>query len=152
MSSDLSVVEKLVEEILIDLMAEKVMSRGMHASSMGGVKGSPSTSHQSSQATTEKRSKHHDDLANAKQISSVFPDYITPLASTVSHDSVPRDIEYTLITAYLTKRVRAVGPQLGLIPSLKISDFNLRLRKNYAMLALHQYLKKTTGKKPKIVP
>jgi hypothetical protein len=50
------------------------------------------------------------------------------------------------------KGIRAVGPQLGLIPALKISDFNLGDRKNYAMLAPHRYLTKMTGKKPKIVP
>jgi hypothetical protein len=37
MSGDLSTVEKYVEEILIDLMTEKVMSAGVHASSMGGL-------------------------------------------------------------------------------------------------------------------
>jgi hypothetical protein len=41
---------------------------------------------------------------------------------------------------------------LGLIPALKISDFNLGDRKNYVMLAPHRYLMKMTGKKPKIVP
>jgi hypothetical protein len=66
MSGDLSVVDKSVEEILIDLMAEKVMSTGIQASSMGGVQASPSTSRRSSRATTEKSSKHQDDLANAK--------------------------------------------------------------------------------------
>jgi hypothetical protein len=70
----------------------------------------------------------------------------------VSRDSVPHDFEYTLITAYLPKGIHVVGPQLGLIPALKISDFNLGDRKNYAMLAPHRYLTKTTGKKPKIVP
>jgi hypothetical protein len=70
----------------------------------------------------------------------------------VNRDSVPRDFEYMLITAYLPKGIRAVGPQLGLIPALKINDFNLGDRKNYAMLAPHRYLMKMTGKKPKIVP
>jgi hypothetical protein len=82
---------------------------------------------------TEKRSKHRDDLVNAKLIPSVLPDYIPPLAGVVSHDNVPRDFEYTLITAYLPKGIRAVGPQLGLIPDLKINDFNLGDRKNYAL-------------------
>jgi hypothetical protein len=154
MSGDLSAVEKSVEEILIDLMAEKVMSVGIQASSMGGLQASPSTGHRSvpSRTATEKRSKHRDDLANAKQIPSVLPDYIPPLAGAVSRDSVPCDFEYTLITAYLPKGIRAVRPQLGLIPDLKISDFNLGDRKNYAMLAPHRYLMKMTGKKPKIVP
>jgi hypothetical protein len=43
MSSDLSAVEKSVEEIFIDLMVEKVLSIGVHASSTRGVKASPST-------------------------------------------------------------------------------------------------------------
>jgi hypothetical protein len=44
-----------------------------------------------------------------------------------------------------------IGPQLGQILALKISDFNLGDRKNYGMLAPHKYLTKTTGKKPTIV-
>jgi hypothetical protein len=38
MSSDFSVVEKFVEEILTDLMDEKVMSAGIQDSSTRGVK------------------------------------------------------------------------------------------------------------------
>jgi hypothetical protein len=126
MSGDLSAVEKSVEEILIDLMAEKFMSVGIQASSMGGLQASPSTAQDlSSRTATEKRSKHHDDLANAKQIPSVLPDYIPPLAGVVSHDNILCDFEYTLITAYLPKGIRTVRPQLGLIPDLKINDFNL---------------------------
>jgi hypothetical protein len=45
MSGDLSIVEKSIEEILIDLMAKKVLSTGVHASSMRGVKASPSHPH-----------------------------------------------------------------------------------------------------------
>jgi hypothetical protein len=119
---------------------------------MGGVQASPLTAHQYSRATTEKRSKHHDDLANAKKIASLLPDYILPLAGTVSHDSIPCDFKYTLISAYLPKGICAVGTQLGLILALKISDLNLGDRNNYAMISPHRYLKKTTGKKPKIIP
>jgi hypothetical protein len=152
MSGNLSTVEKSVEEILIDLMAEKVMFTGVHASLMTILQESPSTAHRSSQTTTEKRSKHRDDLANAKLIPSVLPDYIPPLAGMVSHDNIPCDFDYTLITTCLPKGIRAVGPQLGLFPDLKIIDFNLGDRKNYAMLAPHCYLTKTNRKKPKIVP
>jgi hypothetical protein len=81
-----------------------------------------------------------------------LPDYIPPPTGVVSRDSVPFDFEYTLITAYLLKGICTVGSQLGLIPSLKISDFNLDDRKNYVMLASHRYLMKMIGKKPKIVP
>jgi hypothetical protein len=35
---------------------------------------------------------------------------------------------------------------------LNINDFNLGYRNNYGMLAPHKYLKKTIGKKPRIVP
>jgi hypothetical protein len=138
-----------VEEILIDLMAEKVMSTGVQASSTGGLQATPSTGRRfrPSRTATEKRSKHHKDLENTKQILLVLPDYISPLAGAVSRDSVPRDFEYTLITMYLPKGIRAVG----LIPALKINDFNLGDKKNYVMLAPHRYLAKTTRKKPKIV-
>jgi hypothetical protein len=154
MSSDLSAVEKSVEEILIDLMAEKVMSTGAHASSTRGLQASPSTAHRSgpSQTATEKQSKHRDDLENVKLIPSILPNYIPPLAGVVSRDSVPRDFDYTLITAYLPKGIRAVGLQLGQIMTLKISDFNLGDHKNYGMLAPHKYLTKTMGKKSKIIP
>jgi hypothetical protein len=133
-------------------MDERVMSARIQASSMGGVQASPSTACRSSRVATEKRRKHHDDLANAKNIPLVFPDYILPLAGMVSHDNVPCDFEYMLITAYLPKGIRTVRPHLGLIPDLKISDFNLGDMKNYVMLAPHRYLTKTTGKKPNIVP
>jgi hypothetical protein len=85
-------------------------------------------------------------------IPSVFPDYIPPLVGAVSRDSVPRGFEYALITAYLPKGIRTVGPHLGLIHDLKINEFNLGDRKNYVLLASHRYLKRTTRKKPKIVP
>jgi hypothetical protein len=42
MSGDLSIVEESIEEILIDLMAKKVMSAGVQALSMRGVQASPS--------------------------------------------------------------------------------------------------------------
>jgi hypothetical protein len=89
MLGERSAVEKSVEEILIDLMAEKVMSVGIQASSIGGLQASPSTARRSSRTVTEKRSKHRDDLANVKQIPSVLPDYIhlwlVWLVMTVSH-------------------------------------------------------------------
>jgi hypothetical protein len=70
----------------------------------------------------------------------------------VSRDSVPRDFDYTVITAYLPKGIQAVRPQLERIPTLKISDYNLGDRKSYGMLAPHKYLTKTKGKKSKIIP
>jgi hypothetical protein len=80
MSDELNAVEKVVEEVLIDLMAERVMSErrmsaGVQASSMGGVQASPSTSHGAgpSRTTTKTRTKHRDDIANAKLIPRIFP-------------------------------------------------------------------------------
>jgi hypothetical protein len=101
---------------------------------------------------TKKISKHHNDLVNAKLIPSVLPDYIPPLAGVISRDSVLRDFNYTLINTYLPKGIHVVKPQLERILMLKISDFNLRDRKNYGMLAPHKYLTKTMGKKLKIIP
>jgi hypothetical protein len=86
-----------------------------------------------------------------KQISSVLSEYIPPLAGAVNRDSILRDFEYTLITAYIPKGIRIVGPQLGHIPALKNNDFNLGDRKNYVMLMLHRYLMKMIGKKSCIV-
>jgi len=56
MLGDFSVVEKYFEEILIDLMDEKVMSIGEQGSSIRGVQASPSTAHRSrpSQTVTKK--------------------------------------------------------------------------------------------------
>jgi hypothetical protein len=118
------------------------------------VKSSPSTARQSgpSQTMTEKRSKHRDDLENVKLIPLVLPNYILPLASVVSRDSVPRDLNYTLITAYLLKGIRIVGLQLGKIMTLKSNDFNSGDKKNHGILAPHKYLTKTTRKKLKIIP
>jgi hypothetical protein len=44
-----------------------------------------------------------DDLANAKQISTILPTYIPPLSGVVNCDNVPRDFEYALVTTYLPK-------------------------------------------------
>jgi hypothetical protein len=109
MSGKRSVVEKSMDEIILDLMTEKFMSIGMHASSTGILQASPSTGRRSGHAT-KKRRKHRNDLANAKQIPPVFPDYIPPLTGAVNCDSVPRDFEYMLITVYLLKGIRVVGP------------------------------------------
>jgi hypothetical protein len=123
---------------------------GIQASSFGRLQASPLTG-QHSGLTVVKQRKHHDDLANVKQISSVLPKYILPLAGTMNHDSIPRDFEYTLITAYIQKWIRIDGPQLGHMLSLKNNDFNLRDKKNYVMLAPHRYLMRMTGKNSCIV-
>jgi hypothetical protein len=43
MSGEHSAVEKSMEEILVDLMIERVISVGIHASSTSGLQSSPST-------------------------------------------------------------------------------------------------------------
>jgi hypothetical protein len=115
MLDELSVVEKVFEEVLIDLMVERVMSKrrmsiGVQASSTGGVQDSTSTSRGAgpSRTTTKTRTKNRDDIANAKLIPCILPVYIPPLSGKINCDSVPRDFEYTLITAYIPKVGRAV--------------------------------------------
>jgi hypothetical protein len=110
MSDTISTIEKSIKDILIDLMVEKVMFAGIQSSSMRGVQASPLTARGSrpSRAATEKRTKHRDELVNEKLIPSVLPDYIPTLAGVVSRDSVPRDFNYTVITAYLSKGIQAV--------------------------------------------
>jgi hypothetical protein len=156
MSEELSTVEESVKEVLIDLMTERVMSERVmsQASSTRGVQASPSTARGSrpSRPTTEKRTKHRDDLENVKLIPTILPDYIPPLADAVSRDSVPRDFEYTMVTAYLPKGIRTVRAQQDKIAALKFNDFNLRDRKNHSMLAPYKYLTKTKGKNSKIIP
>jgi hypothetical protein len=110
MSDELNAAEKVIEEVLIDLMAEKVMSVGIQASLTRGVQASPSMARGSgpSRPVAEKRTKHCVDLANAKLISTIVLDYIPPLAGVVSRDSVPRDFDYTMVTRYLPKGIHAV--------------------------------------------
>jgi hypothetical protein len=158
MSDELSTAERVVEEVLIDLMTERVMSErglstGVQASSTRGLPASPSTARaRPSRPSDEKRTKHRDDLTNAKLILSILPTYIPPLSGVVNRDNVPRDFEYALVTAYLPKGIRAVHADQDKIAALKFSDFNLDDRKVYNMLAPHKYLTRTKGKNSKIVP
>jgi hypothetical protein len=154
MSKDLSAAEKIVKEVLIDLMTERVMFASIQASSMRGVQASTSTAHGAgpSRPSTEKRTKHRDDLANVKLIPTILPDYISPLAGVVSRDSVPRDFDYTMITAYLPKGIHTVRAQQNKITTLKFNEFNLGDQKNYNMLTPYKYLTKTKGKNSKIIP
>jgi hypothetical protein len=139
MSNEFSAAEKVVEEFLIDLMNERVMSMsaGIQASSTRGLQASPSTARgaRSSRPSVEKRTKHKDDLANVKLILTIFLDYILPLAGVVNRDSVPKDFEYTMVTAYLPKGIHAVQTKQDKITALKFNNFNLRDRKIYGMLA-----------------
>jgi len=134
-------------------MDEKVMFASIQASSMQGLEASLSTAqHWSSRTTTKKCSKNRDELENVKLIPSILPDYIPPLDDTASQDSVMRDFDYTFITVYFSKGIRAVGLQLGQIMTLNNSEFNLGDQKKYGMLAPHKYLTKTKGMKSKIIP
>jgi hypothetical protein len=109
MLDELITTDKVVEEVLIDLMAEKVMSFGIQASSMRGVQASPLISRGSEPSipVTKKRAKHRDDLANANLILIILPKYILPLTRAVSCDNVPRDFYYTMVTKYLPKGIHA---------------------------------------------
>jgi hypothetical protein len=154
MLDELNAVENLVEEILIDLMTERVMSIGVQDSLTLGVQASPSTTYGSrpSRVAVGKRTKHRDDLANTKLIPSIPPDYIPSLAIMMNCDSVPRDFDYTLVTAYLPKGICTGKTQPNNIMTLKINDFNLRDRKNFNMLDPHRYLTRTKGKNSRIIP
>jgi hypothetical protein len=159
MSDDLNVVEKAIEDVLIDLMAERVMSKRrmstvVKVSSTGGVQASPSMSHEArpSRTTKETRIKHRDDIVNAKLIPRILSTYIPPLSGGINCDSVPRDFEYNLITAYLSKGVHAVRADQDKLVALNFSDFNLGERKVYSMLASYKYLMKKKINNLKIVP
>jgi hypothetical protein len=89
---------------------------------------------------------------NAKLIPSILPDYLPPLSGAINCDSVPREFEYALVTAYLPKGIHALRVDQDKIAALKFSDFNLGDRKVYNILALHKYLTRTKGKILKIVP
>jgi hypothetical protein len=87
-----------------------------------------------------------------KLIPTILPDYISPLAEVVSRDSVPRDFDYTMVTAYLPKGIRTVKMQQYKIATLNFNDFNLGDRNNYSMLDPYKYLTKMKGKNSKIIP
>jgi hypothetical protein len=156
MSNELSIVEKFVEEVLINLMTERVMSMsaGIQASLMRTVQASPSTTRKArpSQPSDEKRTKHRDDLVNAKLIPTILPTYIPPLSGEVNRDNVPRYFEYALVTACLSKGIHVVRADQDNIAVLKFSDFNLRDRKFYGMLTPYKYLSRKKGKNSNIVP
>jgi hypothetical protein len=109
MLDEINATKKCVEEVLINLLVEKVMSIGIQASSMRGVQTSLLTARGSrpSRAATEKRTKHRDDLANVNLILTILPDYIPPLVGTVSRDNFLMDFYYTLVNAYLLKGIHA---------------------------------------------
>jgi hypothetical protein len=91
-------------------MSKRKMYEGVQAPSTGGVQASPSISHgaRTSRIMTEKRTKHIDNLVNAKLIPSILPMYIPPLSDTVNIYSGPRNFDYALVTAYLPKGIHTV--------------------------------------------
>jgi hypothetical protein len=156
MSDELRVAEKIFEEVLIDLMIERVMSMstGIQASSTRGMPASPSTTCGAgpSRPSDEKRTMHKDDLVNAKLIPTILPTYLPPLSGEINRDSVPRYFEYALVTVYLLKGIHVVQVDQDKIATLNFSDFNLKDCKFYNMLAPHKYLIQTKGKNSKIIP
>jgi hypothetical protein len=155
MSDEFITVEKVVENVMINLMTKRVMSMsaGVQASSTRMVQASSLTTCGvgPSQPSAEKRTKHKYDLANEKIIPTIFPDYIPPLADAVNPDSVPRDFEYTIVIVYLLKGIRTIRTDQDNITALKFNDFNLRDCKVYGMLTPYKYLTRTKGKNSNII-
>jgi hypothetical protein len=108
-----SAAKKVVEQFLINLMDEKLMSAGIQVSSMRGAQASPSNPHRygPSQPTVKKRTKHRDDLVNVNLILTILPDYISPLVGVMSCDNVSREFDYTIVVVYLPKGIHAVRMQ-----------------------------------------
>jgi hypothetical protein len=130
------------------------MSSSIQVSSMRGLQASSSTAlgAESPRPSAEKRTKHKEDLENAKLSPTIFPDYIMPLVGMVNHDSVPRYFEYTMVTAYLSKGIRRIRAEQDKITALNFSNFNLGDRKIYGMLSPYKYLTITKGKNSNIIP
>jgi hypothetical protein len=93
MSGEPSELEKSVKEILKKLMPKRPISEGVQASSTRILQSSPSTGRRSGRVNprSEQRSKHRDDLANAKKISLILPEYIPPLVGIINRDNIPRE-------------------------------------------------------------
>jgi hypothetical protein len=158
MSDKFSASEESVREVLASLrakrfMLERELSTCLQESSTRGVQASPSTARAgTSRASVERRTKHKYDLANAKLIPSILPSYIPPLSGVIHRDSVPRDLEYTLVTVFLPKGARTVCVDQDKVAALKFSDFNLGDQKVYGMLTPYKYLTETKRKNSNIVP
>jgi hypothetical protein len=91
MSEELSALEEYGKEVLIDIRTEKVMPEkrmfaGVQASSTEGVQACPSISHGagSSRTTPEARTKHRDNILNAKLISRILIVYLPPLSGSIN--------------------------------------------------------------------
>jgi hypothetical protein len=129
------------------------VSTGVQTSSMRRFLTSSSTSQANPyQPVDNKRTKHRDNITNAKLILSILPTYMPPLNDTMNQDSVPSHFEYSLVTMYLLKGIHAVHADQEKIAMLKFRDFNLSDRKVYIILSPHKYLTRTKGNNSKIVP
>ena len=125
MSEELSTLEESMKEVFVDLRTKKFMSKirmsaGVQASSTVEFQVSPwiSQGEGASRITTETRTKHRDDITNAKLIPSILPTYIPPLSGAVNIYSVPRDFDHALVTAYLSKGIHAIHIDQDNIESL----------------------------------
>jgi hypothetical protein len=116
------------------------------------VQASPSIARAgTSQVDAESKTKHKDDMANARLVPSILHAYIPPLRGAINIDNVPRDIEYTLVTTCLLKGVPVVCVDQDKIATLKFSDFNLGDCKVYNTLSPYKYLSITKVKNSKII-
>jgi hypothetical protein len=84
-------------------------------------------------------------------VPSILPAYMPPLSGEINRDIVPRDFEYTLVTAYLPKGVRTYCVDQDKVTTLKFFDFNLGDCKVYSMLTPYRYLKRTKGNNSKLI-
>jgi hypothetical protein len=89
---------------------------------------------------------------NANLILSILLAYLPPLSDVISQDSVLRDFEYELVTAYFPKGICVVHVDQDNIAMLKFSDFSLGNRKVYNILSRKKYLTRTKGNNSKIIP
>jgi hypothetical protein len=90
-------------------MSERGVSPGVQASSTRGLTTSLSTAQaRPSRQTDDKHTKHRDNIVNAKLIPSTLPSYLPPLSDAINKDSFPRDFDYALVMAYLSKGIHAV--------------------------------------------
>ena len=125
MSDELIVLEESITKVLLNLMTKRVilerrMSIGVQASSTRGVQASPLTARtRTPRADAERITNHKDNIANANLVPSILPYYIPHLSDEINRDSVPRDFEYTLVTAYLSKGVRTYRTDQDKVTALK---------------------------------
>jgi hypothetical protein len=85
-------------------------------------------------------------------VPSILPAYIPPLSDEINRDNVPRDFEYTLVTAYIPKGVRTYHADQDKVTTLKFCDFNMGDHKVYSMLTSYNYLMRTKRKNLKLIP